>query len=88
MNSEDLQQMQSLLAKVETLASGGITSIDYQSPDFQAFTQNLPNILKIAASMGECRRARPFAKVRPVIDENGKLMWCCNHEKEHCGEDS
>jgi hypothetical protein len=36
------------------------------------------------ATMGECRKEYPTAPLRPVIDEDGNLKWCCTHEKEHC----
>jgi hypothetical protein len=40
----------------------------------------------LTSSMGECRRSVPYSPLHPVIDENGKYLWCCNHESEHCVE--
>jgi hypothetical protein len=37
------------------------------------------------ASAGECRRSRPYSPLRPVLDEDSRLRWCCSHEPEHCG---
>lgn len=39
----------------------------------------------IGASVGECRRSVPYSPLRPVLDVDGKLRWCCRHEPEHCG---
>jgi hypothetical protein len=36
------------------------------------------------ATMGECRQEYPTAPLRPVIDEDGNLKWCCTHKNEHC----
>ncbi|MEA2276415.1 MAG: hypothetical protein QOC78_1375 [Solirubrobacteraceae bacterium] len=38
----------------------------------------------IESSMGECRQAVPYSPLRPVIDSQGVLRWCCNHVPEHC----
>ena len=38
----------------------------------------------LASSLGECRRARPYSTLRPVIDLEGSFIWSCNHEEEHC----
>ena len=38
----------------------------------------------LAASMGECRRAVPYSPLRPVLDTDGTLRWCCSHDPEHC----
>jgi hypothetical protein len=37
----------------------------------------------IAASSGECRRAVPYSPLRPVLDVDGTLRWCCSHDPEH-----
>jgi hypothetical protein len=37
-----------------------------------------------AGSLGECRKARPYSGLRPVLDAKGTLKWCCNHDPEHC----
>lgn len=37
-----------------------------------------------SASFGECRKATPYAPLRPVLDADGRLRWCCGHEPEHC----
>ena len=39
--------------------------------------------LLAATSFGECRRARPYAPLRPVIEADGILHWCCAHDPEH-----
>lgn len=36
------------------------------------------------ASAGECRRERPYSPLRPVLDAERGLRWCCNHDPEHC----
>jgi hypothetical protein len=36
-----------------------------------------------AASSGECRRAVPYSPLRPVLDVDGTLRWCCSHDPEH-----
>jgi hypothetical protein len=41
--------------------------------------------LAMVASMGECRREVPYSTLRPVLDSNNELKWCCNHNPEHCG---
>ena len=38
----------------------------------------------LTTSVGECRRAVPYSALRPVLDEDGILRWCCNHDPEHC----
>jgi hypothetical protein len=35
-------------------------------------------------SIGECRKATPYKPLKPVIDAGGKLIWCCEHDPEHC----
>jgi hypothetical protein len=40
--------------------------------------------LALAASLGECRRAAPYAPLHPVIRADGTFSWCCNHDPEHC----
>ena len=42
-------------------------------------------LLAFSASLGECRQAVPYSTMRPVRDKDGKFMWCCNHNPEHCG---
>jgi hypothetical protein len=37
-----------------------------------------------AMSLGECRRDVPYSPMRPVRSANGELIWCCNHDPEHC----
>lgn len=37
------------------------------------------------ASAGECRRSLPYAPLRPVLDADSQLRWCCSHDPEHCG---
>ncbi len=39
--------------------------------------------LLAATSFGECRRAEPYAPLRPVIEADGALHWCCAHDPEH-----
>ena len=41
-------------------------------------------LVAASASLGECRQAVPYSTMRPVRDENGEFMWCCNHVPEHC----
>lgn len=41
-------------------------------------------LLAAVTSLGECRRQRPFSPLRPIIDVDGSLKWCCNHDPEHC----
>jgi hypothetical protein len=36
------------------------------------------------ASAGECRRSVPYSPLRPVLDAERGLRWCCNHDPEHC----
>lgn len=38
----------------------------------------------LSTSVGECRRAVPYSTLRPVLDADGTLRWCCSHEPEHC----
>ena len=38
----------------------------------------------LTASTGECRRSVPYSPLRPVLDADGILRWCCNHDPEHC----
>ncbi len=38
----------------------------------------------LTTSVGECRRAVPYSTLRPVLDDDGSLRWCCNHDPEHC----
>ena len=38
----------------------------------------------LGTGLGECRKETPFAALRPVIDSNGTLKWCCSHDPEHC----
>jgi hypothetical protein len=37
----------------------------------------------LATSSGECRRAVPYSPLRPVLDVDGTLRWCCSHDPEH-----
>jgi len=37
-----------------------------------------------ASSIGECRKATPYAKLKPVLSADGKLQWCCEHDPSHC----
>lgn len=41
-------------------------------------------LLVALSSIGECRRAVPYAGMRPVIKEDGTRVWCCGHTPEHC----
>lgn len=41
-----------------------------------------------ASSIGECRKAYPFAKLKPVLEANGTLRWCCEHDPSHCSSGS
>jgi hypothetical protein len=36
------------------------------------------------ASAGECRRSQPYSPLRPVLDADSGLRWCCSHDPEHC----
>jgi hypothetical protein len=36
------------------------------------------------ASAGECRRSLPYSPLRPVLDADSQLRWCCSHNPEHC----
>jgi hypothetical protein len=36
------------------------------------------------ASAGECRRSLPYSPLRPVLDADSELRWCCSHDPEHC----
>lgn len=36
------------------------------------------------ASAGECRKSLPYSPLRPVLDEDSGLRWCCSHDPEHC----
>jgi hypothetical protein len=38
----------------------------------------------LSGSVGECRRAVPYSPLRPVLEADGRLRWCCSHEPEHC----
>ena len=40
--------------------------------------------LDAGSSLGECRRASPYAPIRPVIDSTNHVKWCCTHDPEHC----
>ena len=37
----------------------------------------------LTTTMGECRRAVPYAPLRPVLDVDGTLRWYCAHDPEH-----
>lgn len=37
-----------------------------------------------ASSIGECRKAIPYAKLKPILGTDGKLQWCCDHDPSHC----
>jgi hypothetical protein len=37
------------------------------------------------ASAGECRRSLPYSSLRPVLDVDNQVRWCCSHDPEHCG---
>lgn len=41
-------------------------------------------VLAAATSLGECRKKTPYAPLKPVIDPQGNLQWCCEHDPEHC----
>jgi len=38
----------------------------------------------VSGGSGECRVVTPYAPIRPVIDQDGNLRWCCTHDPEHC----
>jgi hypothetical protein len=37
-----------------------------------------------ASGLGECQMAVPYSPLQPVIDPNGELRWCCQHNPRHC----
>jgi hypothetical protein len=41
-------------------------------------------LLASASAIGECRRKKPYAPLKPVIDDQGNFKWCCEHDPEHC----
>jgi hypothetical protein len=41
-------------------------------------------VMAAATSFGECRQQTPYAPVKPVINPQGALLWCCEHNPEHC----
>jgi hypothetical protein len=43
------------------------------------------SLLLAEASMGECQEDTPYSPMRPVgkRDED-KIVWCCNHDPQHC----
>jgi len=41
-------------------------------------------LLASASAIGECRLAKPYAPLKPVIDDQGHFKWCCEHNPEHC----
>ncbi|MGH7276161.1 MAG: hypothetical protein ACREIY_03945 [Candidatus Rokuibacteriota bacterium] len=56
----------------------------FQEPEqWAAVVLRASAALLAATSFGECRRARPFAPLRPVIEADGALHWCCAHDPEH-----
>jgi hypothetical protein len=42
-------------------------------------------LLALSASLGECRQEIPYSPLHPVLGKDGKIKWCCNHAKQHCG---
>lgn len=41
-------------------------------------------VMAAAAAFGECRQQTPYAAIKPVINPQGVLIWCCEHHPEHC----
>lgn len=55
--------------------------------DLYKISRTLTTILSASsASLGECRQDDPYAPIKPVIDANGNLMWCCEHNPPHCAK--
>lgn len=53
-------------------------------PISEAISFMLRMIMAQQFSLGECRVKTPYSKLRPIINSDGELKWCCNHDPEHC----
>ncbi len=51
---------------------------------FKSTSDLYSQLLLAATSFGECRKAVPYAPLKPVIDAYGNFKWCCDHTPEHC----
>lgn len=83
MNREALQKQLSDLQ--ERLAAHPVEELS--TSDAQAIWVTVAaSLLAITGGLGECRKQKPYSELRPIIDRDGALKWCCNHDPEHCAK--
>lgn len=76
--------LQNVLSHLQTKLAAE-PSEEISLAEMQEFwTTMAASFLAATASLGECRRAKPYSTLRPVIDHDGRFKWCCNHDPEHC----
>lgn len=60
-------------------------NITLTSQTLSMLLETSSHLLAAASStLGECRVETPYAEIRPIIDSNKQLHWCCTHDPWHC----
>jgi hypothetical protein len=85
-NAEDLErQIDDAVRALDELASTQTYDL-FRTSGGATLARGLRAALTLArASAGECRRSLPYSPLRPVLDADNQIRWCCGHEPEHCG---
>lgn len=73
-----------LIEKLSTLSGQADWDQEWFQQAWQTATSLNSYLTASASAIGECRRATPYAPLRPVIDARGHFKWCCEHNPEHC----
>ena len=77
------RQIEDALDALETLAATRTFDLFRSSGGATLAAGLRAALAAIQTSAGECRRAIPYAPLRPVLEADGTLRWCCSHDPEH-----
>jgi hypothetical protein len=83
-NKQQILAAGKLLKDIATLSGTGKYDAQWTKQVLHAASSLHYLLTSATGSLGECRRQVPYAKVRPVIEPDGTLRWCCEHNPEHC----
>jgi hypothetical protein len=83
-NTSDLRtEIVKIRSDIEALLAQPYPALFQEPEQWAAAVVRALAALLAATSFGECRRAQPYAPLRPVIEADGVLHWCCAHDPEH-----
>lgn len=81
--AKTLSELKEQIEKLESQEVSAVWDQEWALKTLQ-LTYTLQSHLLATGALGECRRATPYAPLKPVIDANGNFKWCCEHDPEHC----